>query len=104
MIEGVLDMKTVIALLCLLAVPFAVNSAPKEVTIKDNGRVSIRENGVKKELGTLRQVKTTSKGTEIYTNKKYNGPALVVDKYTKEIHSYSHTCKYGCSDEGDDDE
>lgn len=84
--------------------------AAKEVTIKDNGQISVRENGIKKDLGKVRQVKETTKGTEIYTNRKYNGPSVVVSKrndiYVSESSSSTtYECKYGCrssDEEGDD--
>lgn len=91
---------------------FALNAeASKEVTIKDNGRISVRENGIKKDLGTVRKVKETNKGTEIYTNRNYNGPSVTISK-RKEIYvsssteatssSSSYVCKYGCRDESEE--
>lgn len=72
-----------------------------EVNIKDN-RVTVKQNGVTKNYGSINRIKNNYKGdVEVYTNRSGNNPAITVDKdgdiSTKEDRNANDTlCTYGC--------
>lgn len=82
--------------------------ASTKVTVENN-RVRVQENGITKEYGRVREVKTRNGTTEIYTNKNFSGAAITVHENgritTKQTgSSASSYCKYSCAADIEEDE
>lgn len=83
--------------------------ASTKVEVKNN-RITVQENGIRKDYGTVRKVETTPSGKmEIYSSKNFSGAAVTVDRFgntevQRENNGSVYKCTYNCSLELEDED
>lgn len=94
----------------LLALIFATISvhASTKVELKNN-KVTVQENGIRKDYGSVRRVENVAGGgIKIYTNKNFSGAAVTIDRFgNTKTQQYNNSvvtsCKYNCALETDEE-
>lgn len=87
----------------LLALLFATLSvqASTKVEIKNN-QITVQENGIRQDYGTVRKVETTPSGqVKIYSSKNFSGAAVTIDRFgNTDVQRYNKSsvssCTYNC--------
>lgn len=97
----------------LLALLFATLSvqASTKVELKNN-KVTVQENGIRKDYGTVRKVENVvGGGVKIYSSQNFKTPAVTIDRFgNTKTQQYNNSvvtsCKYNCALEAveEDDE
>lgn len=95
----------------LLLVILAIGSAHASTKVEvKNNKVTVQNNGVRKDYGSIRKVESSPSGQiKIYTNKNFSGPSVTIDRFgntkTQQYNnSSSSICTYNCQLELEEDE
>lgn len=88
----------------LLLVILAIGSAHASTKVEvKNNRITVQENGIRQDYGTVRKVETTPSGqVKIYSSKNFESPAVTMDRLgnirtQKGNASFNSVCTYNCS-------